>query len=350
MATQGFRGTLSNKTCEVCSSSEATHYCDCQDPSTLFCLDCSILHSRKNPSIVHQTIPVAALGRNLEDFKRKNKELMKAAAELRKNVERIDQCCNEFDEMIKRCANYLTEYRNWWYQFMQKEKEGLSAAIEEAVLETTTCLNQNLVPKSRLAWALWTLLPEEMQVVSCSVTEPDLRISLQACTSYQNNLQALCARVKPDEEVSPVPKSTTFSTTNAYIPSRDTHAVQPTFAEEAKFAPAARIPLNIIPTIELAQVTSTFLRIFNTSAWGPQVRLSTCIQVDEGSTWVILEDGRLFCSGGGNSQAGFDSALSVAYFLDRSGRVEKLPDMFTARSYHGVIQVRHIFIFGGCKL
>ena len=346
MAAQGFCGTLSNKTCQVCSSSEATHYCDCQDPSTLFCLDCSILHSRKNPSIVHQTIPLAALGRNLEDFKRKHKELMKGATELRKNVERIDECCNEFDEMIKRCANYLAEYRNWWHSFMQREKEELSAAIEEAVLETITCLNQNLAPKSRLAWALWTLLPEEMQVVSCSVTEPDLRTPLQSCTSFLNNLQALCERGKPVEEASSA-QGTSLTATNAHIPPQDTRAVQSTFTEEAKFTPAARIPLKIIPTIELAQVTSTFLRMFNTSAWGPQVRLSTRIQVDEGSTWVILEDGRLFCSGGGEE---FDSALSVAYFLDRDGGVEKLPDMFAARSYHGVIQVINLFIFGGCNL
>lgn len=51
----------------------------------------------------------------------------------------------------------------------------------------------------------------------------------------------------------------------------------------------------------LAHVTSTFLRFFNSYAWGPQVPLRTPIQADQYSTWVMLEDKRVFCSGGGNS-------------------------------------------------
>ena len=53
----------------------------------------------------------------------------------------------------------------------------------------------------------------------------------------------------------------------------------------------------------LYQVTPDFLRPFNcqTSAWGPKVPLSTQIQVDVYSRWVVLKDeGSLFCSGGGN--------------------------------------------------
>ena len=41
---------------------------------------------------------------------------------------------------------------------------------------------------------------------------------------------------------------------------------------------------------------------------------------------------------------------SVAYFLSRDGAVEQLPNMFTARCWHGVVQVRHIYVFGGSKL
>lgn len=69
MAAQGFQGALSNKACEVCA---ATHFCDCKDPPTIFCLECFLLHSREDPAIVHQTIPIAALGRNLEDYKQKH--------------------------------------------------------------------------------------------------------------------------------------------------------------------------------------------------------------------------------------------------------------------------------------
>lgn len=100
MAAQGPR-VLNNKTCQVCCLNEATHFCDCQDPPTLFCNDCTNLHSRKDLQIIHQAIPIAALGRNLKEYKRKHKALMKAAAVLRKNVEVMDQCCHDVEEMIK---------------------------------------------------------------------------------------------------------------------------------------------------------------------------------------------------------------------------------------------------------
>lgn len=52
----------------------------------------------------------------------------------------------------------------------------------------------------------------------------------------------------------------------------------------------------------LPQITKTFLRFFDCyfSTWGPQVPLSASIQADVTSSWVVLEDGRLFCSGGGD--------------------------------------------------
>lgn len=79
---------------------------------------------------------------------------MKGVAELRKNVERIDQCCHELEDMIKACATYLVEYRSDWLHYMQAEKGGLSVAIGVAVIETTGSLDKDFEPKSSLAWAL----------------------------------------------------------------------------------------------------------------------------------------------------------------------------------------------------
>lgn len=101
----------------------------------------------------------------------------------------------------------------------------------------------------------------------------------------------------------------------------------------------------------LAQVTPTFLRFFHcsTSTWGPQIRLSRPIKPDNSCTWVMLKDGRLFCSGGSNCQAKWEF-LTVAYFLSRYGTVVQLPHMQTARNSHGAIQVSHLYVFGGGKL
>ena len=99
----------------------------------------------------------------------------------------------------------------------------------------------------------------------------------------------------------------------------------------------------------LAQVTPTFLRFFNihTSSWTAKVRLTSSIQVDEGSRWVLLEDGRLFCSGGERElQTG---SGQLACLLGKAGNVYYVP-MLSARAYHGIIQIRKfIYTFGGCK-
>ena len=51
---------------------------------------------------------------------------------------------------------------------------------------------------------------------------------------------------------------------------------------------------------ELVHVSASALRFFNfqTSTWGAQVNLKATIQADNYSSWVILEDGRVFCCGG----------------------------------------------------
>jgi len=50
------------------------------------------------------------------------------------------------------------------------------------------------------------------------------------------------------------------------------------------------------------------------------------------------------------AKAGYLGDLREVYILDRDGTVSLLPCMTTARAYHGVIQVFHIYVFGGCRL
>lgn len=110
--------------------------------------------------------------------------------------------------------------------------------------------------------------------------------------------------------------------------------------------------------LQLVLVTASFLRFFDcpTCTWGLQVSLRTQIQADEGSSWVFLEDGRLFCSGGGNYHAGYSewsivysASWKKAYLLGLDGKVDQLPNMLTARTGHGIIQLGHIYVFGGGK-
>ena len=75
---------------------------------------------------------------------------------------------------------------------------------------------------------------------------------------------------------------------------------------------------------QLIDVHSTFLRYFHfhTSTWGPKVPLTTPIQADQMSRWVVLE-GRVFCCGG--------VGRATACMLARDGAVEKTADMIERR-------------------
>lgn len=123
-------------------------------------------------------------------------------------------------------------------------------------------------------------------------------------------------------------------------------------AKESLSLNVIREVCSYLADLELAQVTAAFLRFLNTqtSIWGPQISLSTPIQANTYSSWVILDDGRLFCSGGCASlgQLG-EKAQKEAYLLSRTGTVTQLPSMLSVRFGHGLIQVQCLFAFGGSK-
>ena len=200
MADQSLLGAASNRTCQLCLGSEATHFCKCTGSPTLFCIQCFLTHQSKYPRVIHQVTPIAVLSQNAEEYKRKNEALTKVAAEFRRNIERMEQCSSEFADMVQTCINYLAEYRTWWLQQLRTDKEVLALAVETAIEETTTCLDQGVEPVSALGRAIWTLPTEELQVFSYTVSTPDLPTLCQSWASYQNHLRSLCERFCPIPE------------------------------------------------------------------------------------------------------------------------------------------------------
>ena len=179
-------------------------------------------------------------------------------------------------------------------------------------------MDQNTEPHSSLAWLLWTWLPQETQVITYSVTAPDLQSLLQTCISYQNNLPALCSKpeeAKQDSVSSSLPAANSPPQPHAEE-HKDTRAVQ----EE---------------TSQLVHVTASTLCFYSfpTSTWGPQVQLKATIQADGGSTWVILEDRRVFSCGGYSDGSG----STYTYILALDGAVEEKASMKEGRYSHGLI-------------
>lgn len=190
------------------------------------------------------------MNQNPEEYMQKHDLLEKRKAELRRNVEQLDQFCFEFDDLMQNCANYLAEYRRYWQRYMHGEREKLVTAVEAAVKETERCMDRGLEPVSALAQALWKLPFEELHVIRCSVTAPDLKNLCESWASYQNNLQILCERFN--------------------------------------MSPQSRCLALVVPTrvkiLDLGSMT------WNTAP------LTTPIHVDIGSRWVWVE-AWLFCCG-----------------------------------------------------
>lgn len=194
MAAQGPLQATSSRTCQLCEEREASHYCNCVNPPTLFCTYCLPRHHAKYPRTIHQIIPIAALSQSSEKHKRKSEDLQKGVSKLRRNVEQAEQFYHEFDDLMKRCIDFLTEYRSSWLQRMRIEKEALSVVIETAVQETRNSMDLGIEPVSPLGQVLWTMSFEDLQISRYSMAFPDLQTLYQTLTSYKNQLQGLCER------------------------------------------------------------------------------------------------------------------------------------------------------------
>ena len=332
MADLGVLGPANNRTCQICQLHEATHFCKCTGTPTLFCVDCISSHHAKHPRIIHQVAPIAALSQNPKEYKRRNEALMKATAELRSSVDRMEQCSKEFTDLMQCCIDYLIKYRTWWLQRLQTSKEELTVAVEAAVQEATNCLDQGVEPGSALARAMWSLSAEELQVFKYTVNPPDLPTLCQRWVSYENNLTRLCM---PAEQG---------------VRRMQQVSVAPAQPEEAKVPQLANRVEAIQPAAQslaqLVHVSKSFLRFFDfqRGAWKQPLPLNLHIQTDHSSIWVILEGGSVFICGGG-----WPNGWSTVYVVGE-GCVEQA-SMQVGRCHHGVLAYRkQVYVFGGMDL
>ena len=320
MATQSPQGFLSNPTCTICERNEASHFCKCTDTPTLFCLDCSGRHNAKFPRAFHQTMPIAALLQDPQEYKRKIETLTKATAELRKNVERVEKCCSEFSDMMQNCINYLTEYRNWWLQQLQIEKEGLLISIETAIEEATNCLDRGFEPVSVLGMAVWKLVPEELQMFSYEVSTPDMPSLCESWAHYQNSLKTICER---------------FTKITLLGPEGQTEEIKGDFIHTP-----SDIPQDFFAVIF---GNSLHLHDINTQK---STRYPIPESFGNGTNYVVLCRNSVLCLG--NS-----TASTSVYELNLSSlQLTPLPSLHTPRSSSGVVRTSHfVYVFGGyCDL
>lgn len=120
-----------------------------------------------------------------------------------------------------------------------------------------------------------------------------------------------------------------------------------------------RLSLNILREVcsflpspdLLIDITERYIRSFNfqTGTW-KQPRPHAHIQANRLSSWVVLEDGLMFCCGGAG-HTGYSShrGLKEVYIFAHDGAVKQMTNMRGARGTHGVLAYnKAVYVFGGC--
>ena len=298
--------------CETCYIEKAARFCTCSNPHPV-CEKCYPHHQDKTSSTpTHKSIPVSANRHNSEE------DLSKGITELRRNLEQMDQFIREFEDFIQKCVNYLTEYRSWRLQLLRTEKAELSTSLEAAVQEVTDCLSQGTQPVSELAKALWFLPPEQLSVISYSVTIPDLRILCENCVSYQNNLQSLYQRIKDK------PVRTPEEVKGNLIANNPRELPKPTFERQL----FAAVKLDVI---EVHDLKSHQL-----------IKQTLPVNFGDGGSYIQVDSQTLICLGA-------RPPSTNVYKLDMfSFEITPLSPLRTPRCYSGVANTnRFIYVFGG---
>jgi len=181
----------------------------------------------------------------------------------------------------------------------------------------------------------------QVQALSCSEELKDL---IKRMLAYEEGdrptMSEVCAAlVQPEEVKSPrLGLAARLQTSQSALlrPTTAKLVIRPGVRRETKPAPQ-------VQTSQLVHVTESYIRFLNfqTFTWGQPINLSTQIQVNKWSIWVVLDDGRVFCCGG--------EGTNSAWIVGRGGTVEEQPSMTEVRCLHGVLVLSAVYVFGGIK-
>lgn len=191
MASHSLPLASSGQYCQICKIQPAVVFCCCTSQPTLLCAECNFQHQAQNLATPHSILPTGALRGHPDEYKRKYSALTAAKSELRKNVERMDECCEALSSSVDKAIEYLKNSRKMWVQWMKEEKGRMLAEVEAAIQEAELCLGRGTTPSHPLAQALLSLPLENLRVVEYSITSPNLETACADWVTYRNSLQTL---------------------------------------------------------------------------------------------------------------------------------------------------------------
>lgn len=292
-----------NRSCSICEIDEAEVFCICSD-LPLLCAGCRPSHEAK-PDF-HFSLPAQAYDHvnrhNQMQYKIWLFSLNHSQERLRDNMKAMDQCRADLEACFLKMRRELNELRTQVLQKLEEMKEALGIMIEQAVEETSThAYLSDYEPTTYLANLVWTQCceqrPDPIPVFTYQI-HPDMRVEECLEIAFRTSV--------PDLEG--------FNyTSQSYFTRRENEELKfklqelPKILEETKKAENGNLAeldtsSSMHPSVcsDLVHITPSTFRFFNftTSTWDLGIDLRQHIRASNDSTWVVLDDRRVFCCGG----------------------------------------------------
>jgi len=254
-------------------------------PEILLCTGCLGKHVVNNTGKEHATRPIQELlfykipgyfnrlGTRKDSFPRVQEQAWKSVGE-------VDKALEEYTRAVELVIADYSGRVEEEVRDLQQRVTRIRAQAASAIGELRTQLTEQVAKLNRIKVGLMSEVQAALEEVERTLVEDAPQLSspygplFRRLAETSQTLQLFSFQI----QTSPTPTVTLTTQLQEGLQPPPTQAV------------------------ELAQVTSSFLRFFNyqSSTWGPQIFLYNEIKADSTSSWVVLKDKRVFCSGGGS--------------------------------------------------
>ena len=322
-----------NAFCSTCKIRHVECFCICSSLPFL-CSTCQSLHLTK-PDF-HFLLPFEAYGpinlSNQLQYRMWLLTLKNSQDQLRANLHSINQCKSDIQTHSENLQREIAKVTNAALDSLEALKEVINFEIEQAIRETTVnAYRPEYRPETYLTRVIW----------SHCYCQRSNSVPVFAYKIHMNENFEEFFGVKFQTAIPELDKFNYRSQIGNSEFRNEFQKIERLFIEENH-----RKNGIFQPSHQLVHLTPHFFRFFDfqKSVWEAGVNLSEEIQVNGNSRWVILEDGSVFCCGGGKYCGG---VWKTVYVVQGSGVVERKADMNIERFAHGVIEVQgSIYVFG----
>jgi len=294
--------TSYSSNCCLCGQTDASLICGCTFPPFPVCSTCISSHVAKPPIALHTPLPVSlrywvTSPEYIETLRKRQQGKEQAKQILLANLARVEEAEKALQAQCKWLITAIKDQQESLMQDLWKIKEDLTYLIKTAVREVEEHLyEENYVPSASLATTIWNFhhLPVESEL---------------ALFAY--HLDADCVH----------------------------HQLKNLLSTHVEDKGQSQYPL-CIPILN-----STSLRkfYFPSESISPALSLSSAVRVDMTSSWLFMDEGKIFSCGRHSPLSADTYSIEVS-----SGRVEELEPMCMARCQQGMLLVHDaVYVFGG---